>query len=101
MTNHIGDCQKDKDEGLQTIVKKSLQMLETVQDVLQDMLCGVGSRLGNRSDIGIDRGHGAGIVNCLEMLQSQSGRGGSVELCNSVQNLDGLGFSASADQELG
>jgi hypothetical protein len=41
------------------------------------------------------------FVDSLEHLHSQSRRGRAVELGNLVQDLDGFGLSASAQQELG
>jgi hypothetical protein len=45
--------------------------------------------------------HGRGLIHSGKMSSSQNRRRSSVELCNPVQDLDGLVLPASADEELG
>lgn len=87
---HVSDGQQEEGEALQLAREQSLQMLQAVQGILDNILGG-----GPRCYWSTLR------VNGLEHFDGQGRWCCAVELGDFVQNFNGLGLPAFADQKLG
>ena len=99
--HHVGNGQEDKDEDLQLVGEQSFEMLEAVGSVVENALEGLHGSERLTRDFRMVGRQGRSFINGGKVGNSQNGWRSPVELCNLVQDFDGVGLSSSADEELG